>query len=73
MQASRRTTGLSGTRFDLSSAGWLAVAVVVPSEKTVAEEADSEKAAGFVEGIQCTVAVVAELESFAAVPDLDSP
>lgn len=72
MQALRRTTGLSGMRFDLSSAEWLAVEVVVPSEKTVAEEAGSEKAAGFAEGILCTVAVVAELESFAAAPDLDN-
>ena len=46
--------------------------MVVPSEKTVAEEADSEKVAGFAEGIRCTVAVVAKLGSFAAAPDLDS-
>ena len=72
MKASRRTTGLSGMRFALSSADWLAVEEVVPSEKTVAEEADSEQAAGFAEGILCTVAVVAELGSFAAVPDLDN-
>ena len=72
MQALRKTTGLSGMRFDLFSADWLAVEVVVPSEKTVAEEACSEKAAGFAEGIRCTVAAVAKLGSFAAVPDLDS-
>ena len=39
--------------------------------KTVAEGAGSGKAAGFAEGIQCTVAVVARLESFAAVLGLD--
>ena len=72
MQALKRKTGLSGMRFDLSLADWLAVEVVVPSKKTVAVEAGSGKLAGFAEGIRCTVAVVAKLGSFVAVPDLDS-
>lgn len=72
MQASRRKTGLFGKRFDLSSAERLAAEEAVPSEKTVAGEADFEKASGFAEGIQCTVAVVAEPGRFAAVPGLES-
>lgn len=39
----------------------------------VAEGAGSGKFADFAEGIQCIVAVVAGLGSFAAVPDLDIP
>ena len=72
MQASRKMTGLSGMRFDLSSAEWPVVEVVVPSEKTVAEEAGSERFADFAEGILCIVAVVAKPGSFAAVLDLNS-
>lgn len=71
MQALRRKIGLSGRRFDLSSAERPVAEEAVPSEKTVAEEAGSGKAAGFAEGTQCTVAVVAKLESFAADPDPD--
>ena len=69
----RRKTGLSGKRFGLSSAAQLAVEEAVPSERTVVEEAGSGKAAGFVEGIRCAVAVVVELGNFAEVPDPDSP
>lgn len=72
MQGLRRRTGLFGRRFDLSFAEPLAAETAVRSERTVAAEADSGKTAGFVEGIQGTAAVVAELESFAAVLGLDS-
>ena len=72
MQDLRRKTGLFGRRFDLSSAEQLVDEESVPSEKFVAEEAGSGKAAGFAEGTQCTVVAVADLGSFAAVPDLDS-
>ena len=51
MQGLRRKTGLFGRRFDLSFAERLAAEKAVRSEKTVAEEADSGKTAGFVEGI----------------------
>ena len=68
----RRKIGQFGRRFGLSSAELLGAEKAVPSAKIVAEGAGFGKAAGFVEGIQCTVAVVAELGSFAAVPDLDS-
>lgn len=67
----RRKTGLSGRRSDLSSAERPVAEEAVPSGKTVAEEAGSGKAADFAEGIQCIVAVVAKLESFAAVLGLD--
>lgn len=73
MQALWRTTGLFGRRFDLSYVAQLAAEEAVPSGKTVAEEAGSGKAAGFAGGIQCTVAVVAKLGSFAAVRDLNIP
>ena len=68
----RRKTGLFGRKSGLFSAAQLAAEEAVLSEKTVAEEAGSGKAAGFVEGIQSAVAVVAELGSFAAAPDQDS-
>lgn len=72
MQAQRRKTALFGRRFDQSSAERLAAEEAVLSGMTVAEEAGSGKAAGFAVGIQCTVAVAAELGSFAAVPNLGS-
>ena len=56
--------------FALIFAERLVAEKAVPTETIVAEEAGSGKAAGFAEGIQCTVAVVAGLGSFAAVLSL---
>ncbi len=70
MQELRRRNWLFGRMFALIFAERLVAEKAVPTETIVAEEAGSGKAAGFAEGIQCTVAVVAGLGSFAAVLSL---
>ena len=67
----RRKIGLSGRRFDPFSVEQFVAEKTAQRERTVAEEADSGKAAGFAEGIRCTVAAVAELGSSVAVQILD--